>query len=128
MKSEDLGQVRSRRIRPFYGFNQEIKEYNEEDAIFQSYLVKKKIEAVLLNSVRGFSVDGYQPGHGYMGITSYIIIIILDKKPILSIYPSDIDKVSNSTYVLNIYWKDENQKVSFLKIYNFLDKTCWAEI
>jgi hypothetical protein len=41
VKSEDLGQVRSRRIRPFYGDQQEVRTYSDEDSIFISYLDKK---------------------------------------------------------------------------------------
>lgn len=46
-----------------------------------------------------------------MGITTYIIIIILNKRPYVSIYPNDIDKVSNSQWVLNIHWKDQNREI-----------------
>jgi len=34
VKNEDLHQIRSRRIRPFYGFEQELREYADDDAIF----------------------------------------------------------------------------------------------
>jgi len=64
----------------------------------------------LIDSITNFTIDGHKEGNGFMGITTYIIIIVLNKKPVVSIYPNDIDKVANSQWVLNIYWKDPTEK------------------
>ena len=58
VKSEDIVQVRTRRIRPFYGIDQYIKEYKLDDAIFISFLERKNLikKGPLIDSITNFHI------------------------------------------------------------------------